>query len=681
MKFVHPEILWALSALSIPIIVHLFNFRKFRKVMFSNVEFLKEIEQETKSKSKIKHWLILISRILALTCIVFAFAQPYFPVAGSNQSQANKFVSIYIDNSFSMEGENQTGRMLDLAKNKALEIVNAFSSTDQFSLLTGDFEGRHQRMVSKEEMLDLIQEVEASPESRKLSDVISRQKDLLNNSEEGQKNIFLLTDLQKSVTDLNEVENDSTIQISIIPELAPDLSNIYVDSLWFDSPVRILNQPEILKVRLINTGNEIRENVALQLEINGQPKSVASANIEPGLSQEVEISFSNTEPGIKQCVLSIDDNSILFDDKFYFSYNISAKINILEIRGSAAVGEAVRTVFSDDPYFDFVSNNDNNVDFGSFAGKQLIVLNQLKLITSGLAAELEKFVSSGGSLLIIPSNEIELSSYNLLLGKTGIGTINGKMRGENKVNSINNEHFIFENLFDKNPAETDFPKAGAWYDLTTQQQSFANTMLQLQGGSPFMISSVSGNGRVYFSAVSPDPAESNFTQHAFFPAILLRVAEYSQSVQPLYYNIGQSEVAEIRNLNISGDGTFKLRNTKDGSEFIPGHRSAAGNTSIYFNDEIKTAGNYLLSLGDSTVSAISLNYNKLESQTAVLPLSDVSEILNNRGFTNWNILENSSESIGAGTAQIAQGKQYWLTMIVWALIFLAIEILLIKYWR
>ena len=167
MKFVHPEILWALSALAIPIIVHLFNFRRFKKVLFSNVAFLKEIKQETQSKSKLKHLLILFARLLALACIVLAFAQPYLPGASQNQVAGDRAVSIFLDNSFSMQSENQDGPLLELAKNKAIEIASSYSPTDKFQLLTCDFEGRHQRLVSREEVIDLIQEVQISPSNKK----------------------------------------------------------------------------------------------------------------------------------------------------------------------------------------------------------------------------------------------------------------------------------------------------------------------------------------------------------------------------------------------------------------------------------------------------------------------------------------------------------------------------------
>ena len=197
MKFLFPEILWGLLAIAVPILVHLFNFRKFKKVLFSNVEMLKDIKQETKSKSKLKHLLILLSRILAITCIVFAFAQPYIPVGEQESSLDANAVSIYIDNSFSMESENEKGRLLDLAKNKALEILEIYNSTDQFQVLNNDFESRHQRLVSREEAVELIEEIKLSPNSKMLNEVISRQRDLLIQEDDSQLMSYVVSDWQK----------------------------------------------------------------------------------------------------------------------------------------------------------------------------------------------------------------------------------------------------------------------------------------------------------------------------------------------------------------------------------------------------------------------------------------------------------------------------------------------------
>ena len=150
MQFLYPGFLWGLLALAIPVIIHLFYFRRFKRIYFTNVKFLKEIKEETSSRNKLKNLLILAMRLAAVACLVFAFAQPFIPT-GENVKLGEKAVSIYIDNSFSMAAEKENIPLLDLAKERAVKIVNAYGEETRFQILTADFEGRHQRLVNKDE--------------------------------------------------------------------------------------------------------------------------------------------------------------------------------------------------------------------------------------------------------------------------------------------------------------------------------------------------------------------------------------------------------------------------------------------------------------------------------------------------------------------------------------------------
>src|SRR5688572_21984613 len=181
-SFVYPAFLFALALITIPIIIHLFNFRRFRKVYFTNVRFLRELKEETTSRSRLKHLLVLFSRILAVSFLVLAFAQPYIPVEQGNKIVSDRAVSVFIDNSFSMEAVTREGSLLDVAKNKAREIAAAYKQSYRFQLLTNDFDPVHQRLISREEFIDQLELVRISPSSRQLSEVISRQKDALVNA-------------------------------------------------------------------------------------------------------------------------------------------------------------------------------------------------------------------------------------------------------------------------------------------------------------------------------------------------------------------------------------------------------------------------------------------------------------------------------------------------------------------
>jgi hypothetical protein len=681
MKFVHPEMLWGLVATAIPIIVHLFNFRKFKKVYFSNVEFLKEIKQETQSKRNLKHLLILASRLLALAAIVLAFAQPYIPQPGSAEKPGGTAVSIFIDNSFSMQGAGKDGAMLDLAKNKALEIVESFAASDKFQLLTGDFEGRHQRLVSKEEMTSLIQEVDLSPASRKLSEVVSRQRDALITSGLEKRQAFLLTDLQASTTNLQEVANDTAMRITVVPELPEITGNVFIDSVWFETPVRQVNQPEILHARVVNTGSEDIESMPLQLIINGTQKSVATTAVGGNSKSTIDITYTNTEPGYKHCSLVLDDASITKDDAYYFSYDVAERIRILEVLGNTAATQAVKTVFADDPFYEWESMPEGAIDYGKFAGRHLIVVNQLRNFPSGLQAELSNFLDAGGSVFIIPASEIVLNEYNTALATWKAGQLSGKANAPSPVSQVNYEHYIFKEAFQRSTGNIDLPNANAYYNLSLTSGQWAEPMLTMQNGNPFMVSSSVGHGRVYFTSVSLSIEETNFTQHALFPATLVRLAEFSQPSTQLSYTLGREEAIVLRNLEMPGEETFRLQNIVTSAEIIPEHRNAGNQVEVFVHNDLRDAGNYLLNWGTNAVQSIAFNYDRTESYNETMAVDDFAEQLNEQQFSNWSVLEGDLETVSAGAATLENGHKYWLSLVVWALIFLAIEILLIKFWR
>lgn len=681
MKFVHPEILWGLGALAIPIIVHLFNFRKFKKVLFSNVDFLKEIKHETKNKSKIKHLLILLARMLAITALVFAFAQPYVPVAGDQVRPGDKAISIYIDNSFSMEAENEGARLLEVAKNKAFEVVNAFKPTDKFQLITNDFEGRHQRFVSKEEMTQLIQEVNVSPVSRPIADVVSRQKDLFAQNNFDNKSIYLISDYQKTTSNIADMVNDESVQLRFIPTQAESRSNLYIDSLWFESPVRKLNQTEVMYVRVVNAGEEEQTSVPLDLSINGQQKSVASVSIGANATLDVALSYTQTDTGIKNAVVKLDDHPVVFDDAFYFSYTVAPELKIMDIQSTVVSFNPVQAVFADDPYFVYTPVAESQIDFNLLAQQNLVVLNQLKSIPSGLQSELQKFVANGGSVLVAPSTEADLSSYNTLLQLFDAGQLKGKVENPTRVSAVDFEHYLYKNAFEKPSPNTELPVAAVYYDLALPQRSTNTSVLTFQTGSPLLTVGEYEGGRVYVITTPLDKESSGFVSHSFFPTSVLRIAEFSQSNAPLYYTIGGGESITLRQLQPGADQTFRLQNLAGGEEWIPEHRSENGNTQLYMSNLLHTAGNYRLQLGDTAVASLSFNYNRTESNTEVLDASAINDIITEKGWTNARLMEASEENLAAEAGELEEGKKYWWTMIVWTLIFLAIEIILIKFWK
>ena len=214
MQFLYPTFLFALTALAIPIILHLFYFRRFKKVYFTNVRFLREVKEETSARSKLRNLLVLLMRLLAIGMLVFAFAQPFIP-QNAEVKQGQKAISVFVDNSFSMAALSQNAPLLERAKQRAREIVQAYGVEDEFQILTSDFEGRHQRLVSREDALNLIEEIRLSPASRELSKVLTRQQQALGTGRADTQTAYVISDFQQNAADVQNFR-DTTLELCLV---------------------------------------------------------------------------------------------------------------------------------------------------------------------------------------------------------------------------------------------------------------------------------------------------------------------------------------------------------------------------------------------------------------------------------------------------------------------------------
>jgi hypothetical protein len=678
MKFLFPSFLYALFVIAVPVIIHLFNFRKYKKVFFTNVRFLKEIKQQTQSKSQLKHLLVLLSRILAVSFLVFAFAQPYIPAEQKTQITSGKAVSIYIDNSFSMEGINEKGSLFEQSKQYAREILNAYAATDIFQVLTNDFEGRHQHLVNKEDFIDLTDEIEISANRKSLSEIISRQKEIINKQDGFKKDIFIISDFQKNNCDFENVKPDSNISIYILPVQATTIANVYIDSCWFSSPVRTLNQTEKLNVRLINKSENNYENLPIKLSINGQQKSIASFSVEPNGITDTALYFTSTQAGIQQLHVSITDYPVTFDDNYYLSYTIAEKINILSIYQNDS-STHLHSLFKNDSLFSIKQVKENSIDYSSFPKTDLIVLVNLDKVSSGLTQEISKFVNNGGSLLVFPGTKIDIELYAEFTSTIKAGYFEKADSSKTKVSKINYRHIIYNGVFEKEPESIDLPVVFKYYTLKVESKNINENLLVMENDKPLLTAFNNYKGDVYLCTSPLSPQAGNFPQHAIFVPTIYNIAVTSRKSINLSYFLDNNSAIEIPNKKTDNTDVIKL--SKSGSEFeiIPETYYIQNKIRLHLHNQVKEAGNYLLTQNNSVLEPVSFNYSRKESQPDVFTEKEITELAGNYGI-NVKMLD-SGNFIAEKLNEITEGKKLWKYCILLVLLFLLAETLLLRFWK
>ena len=688
MSFTYPAFLFALSAIAIPIIIHLFNFRKFKTVYFSNIRFLKEVKQETQAKSKLKHLLVLAARILAITFLVFAFAQPFIPVENKKVVIGDKAISIFVDNSFSMDAINKNGTLLDEAKKRAAEIVSAYKATDRFQLLTNDFEGKHQRLVNKEEFTQLLDEIKIGPGSHSISEIATRQMDVLQHFGTEIKISFIISDFQKSSVNIDQIKNDTGISFNLVPITAAEKNNVYIDSCWFETPVRQFGQIEKLHVRIKNVSDKILENNSIKLFINEVQKTPASFNIDKESETEVVLSFASKEIGFQSCRIELNDYPVTFDDKFYFSFEVAKNIPVLCINSfiediSKSESPYLNKLFGSDSLFILKKSPENKLDYSTLSNNKLIILNELKTISSGLAQELKRFMSIGGSVLVFPNSEIDLNSYKEFLLTANANYFERLDTVATKVDRINLEHEIYKDVFDKknlNITNLNLPLVNKHYRISKSTRSNEEYLLKLQNDDVFFSKYDVDKGKLYLSSVSLQAGFSNFPKHAIFVPTLYKIGIYSQSSSPLFYTIGNNETIESTNI-LTGENVYHIKGINTNFDIIPEHKAMDAKIEIYVHDQIAEAGNYNLYAGKDLITGLSFNFNRKESDMNCYSPDELKEQLVKMNFNNFSILDSGIQSLKQSLIEIEQGKKLWKLCIILALLFLLVEGLLLRFMK
>lgn len=678
MKFLYPEMLWGLLFVAIPIIIHLFSFRRSKRVYFSNLRFLREVKEETTSKSRLKHLLVLLARCLAIACLVLAFAQPFFPKENQDlKLQSNRAISIYLDNSFSMNALSKEGTLLDEAKNTARNLLKEFKPSDKFQLLTNDFEGKHQRLVSQNEFLNLLEDVQISPSVKKISSILNRQKEALNKNA-NYKLRYLISDFQKSISDFNQIQADSSIQTYLVKVNSAQKNNVFIDTCWFAVPVQQVGQQSQLIFRISNQGEAEAENVRVSLKVDGVQKGLSNLDIEANTFITDTISFNITKTGWNKAILELSDHPITFDDKYFLTFRVLPEIPVLVIEEQKQ-NPFIKAFFANETYLkpDFALAK--QLDYKKLASYKTIILSNLNVIDAGLSQELSKLILAGTSVVLFPGTKAKASDLNNFLS-SAVGVNFGALKKqETSVRRLNLEDPTFQEVFESVPENLDLPKIQQYYPLISSSNSQQINLMQLSSNEPLLSKFSVDNGFLYVSSVPLDADFSNLPKHALFVPVLYRIALLSAGNLPLSYTLGQANLIPLPNKNISNEQVFEFK-SKDAA-FIPELIRNANQTLIGINNEVENANFYELkdkSNPDSSAMVLALNFNRKESKLDFMEKEKLKEQAEQKGFQSYDLKQ--SDQIKAMLNAETQSN-WWRIFLFLALLFFGLETLFLRIFK
>lgn len=680
MMFVYPTFLWALLALTIPIIIHLFNFRRYKKVYFTNVKFLKELQQESKSKLRLKEILVLTARCLTIAALVFAFCQPIQVNENNALNLGANAISIYVDNSFSMENVQKQGPLLSIAKIRAKDIVKAFGNADKFQVITNDFEGKHQRFYTKEDILNAIDEIKISPSVKLLSSVLKRQSEFLNSSNLPNKKAYAISDAQKSTFDVASIKNDTSIKTSLIPLAANQVNNIYIDTCWFETPLQQKGFIQKLHACIVNTGASSVNAGSAKLFLNKQQLALTSFSLDALSKKEVLFTFECKQTGFNYGSIKIEDYPITFDDELFFSFNSKINIGVTLISGKELKdNNAFETLFKNDSLFKLYSFSEQAVDYSAFKTSDVIVLNELQDLSSGLLSEVTKFIDQGVSLLIVPSLQSNLNSYNQFLTSMQLPVITTLDTFKLKTDKIETLNKFYTGVFEKTEDRLNLPLINKHFKLSKNSRSNMEAILSLQNGDLLLGFNRYANGFTYLSSAPFSPASGNFSKHALFVPTIYRICFNSLKSTRLFYEVNANNVITIKNENINGDKPPHIKDLNNKSDVIPEIHSVNNTMLLYTRAQLNLPGFYEVIKNNIPSLPLAFNYSRKESDLSSYSAGEIEKIILEKVLKNVSVIDNTEEDISKQILEEAQGKKLWKLFILLALTFVLFEILLLRF--
>lgn len=640
MHFKHPEILYFLFLLIVPVLVHLFQLRRFKTSYFTNVRFLKELAVQTRKSSKIKKRLLLATRLLLLTCAIIAFAQPFFEAKDSKNASNEMY--IVLDNSFSMQAKGKKGELL---KRAVQELLENTPETAKFSLLTNTENLWNTDIKSAKSALQNLKYSATPFELSAITAKIKAHKSV------HKKDIVIITDAVglagKEVKNMDFEEKP----YFIIPE-AEQKNNISIDSVFINQTLENFYE---IGINLSAYGEDFKP---VSIALYNQKKLIAKTIINFD-SKKKKVNFTIPKEAFHGYV-TIEDNGLAYDNKLFFSISKAKKTNVISI------GEPEKSNFLSRIYTPAEFNYNNYpisaLDYNSLEKQNTIILNELSEIPQALQTTLKAFVSKGGNLVIIPSEKSSVPNLNTFFANFGKIQFNNLKTQSKLITKINFDHPLFSGVFENKITNFQYPKTNSSFDLSSPYPA----VLSYEDQSPFVTMIQNAVAGITIFAAPINSTNSNFQQSPIIVPLFYKMGQNNQKTGVNALTIGNNQPYFVDVL-LSKDAILEVKGTED--SFIPIQQILNNKVKLTFNDFPDTAGNYSVYDKKESVENLSFNYNRSESDLNQVNTNVVSDFKTADTIsTIFNTLQTERTD-----------SQIWKWFVIFALLFLALEMAIIKF--
>ncbi len=697
MTFLNPLALLGLFAVAIPLLIHLFNFRKPREVNFSSLTFLRELNKTAMKRVRIKQWLLLALRILALASLSLVFARPTVQsrlatLIGGDGSSA---VGLIVDNSRSMSLRGSRGEYFENAKAVAHELLESLEASDEFMMMTTNGEssvspGVFDNPSSAHLAVDEIQIADGLPN---LHGAISQTVERLEESGKPNMELYILTDGQSSsLPDTTSVETDAGINVFVSPLRSEAINNVGISAVQVGSEIVEPGRPLRLVAKLTNYGDEDYDSYGSSVFVDGKRVAQASAALPAGQTVEAEFAFTPQSAGWLSGYVELESDVYEPDNVFNFSVFIPDTYRILIVGGDGADASYVETSLRarEDASFDIAQVQEQRLAASNLSVYEAVILVGVATLSSGEVDNLSGFVRQGGGLLVFPGGNSVLEDYNALFSALGGGSLNPFIGTEGakaitRVESVELDHALFSGIFETadGPLRVERPEVYRTADYVPRAAT-EQTLARFGNGKPFIQEIRAGNGAMLFCAVAPDPTWSELPLRGLFVPLVNRSIYYlATSVRQVDASLRAGVEGRLALAGNLSPGSARVL-SPSGIEYFPEVRRTFGGVTLEFGSGFDETGHFDVFSGDELIQQFNVNFPTEESDLGIYNNEELQKVISS--VTNGEVtlldIGRIGESDLAETIQTARsGVELWYAFLLISFILLLLEMLVAKAWR
>jgi hypothetical protein len=702
-SFLNPFALLAMAAVAVPLFLHLFNLRQPQTVDFSSLAFVQELQETAVQRVRIKEWLLLALRMLAIACLVLAFAQPTLTgelggVAGRTVRTAHALV---VDNSLSMQvGSEEGGTALDRAKARARGVLRTVDAGDEVVVWPTARRGEQAPSLSTNPGVaeDALSALAPRAGAASLARSVAAAAEAVAASDAPRRVVYVAGEFQRSTLGdslSRQLSVPDGVEVRLLPVGTRAAANVGVSDVSVVSRIAEVGEPVQIEATLVNYGDAPLPDYVASVYLDDERVAQTTTTLEPGLQRTVSFTVTPQRRGWLRGAVATTSDDFPPDDRHHFTLHVPEERRVLVVQGTGQETRYVDLALSSEMTADRIAFQRTAIEESALASAELgqydtVLLVGPRSLSSGAVDALTRYVERGGGVLLFPSEQATPQTYDGLLQALGAGRVqgfSGSPAGEESVASFDRvdlEHPLFEGVFSRErrpDAEIEQPRIYYAANLRPSGRS-GQTLIELTSGVPFLHEVRAGSGALLWMAVAPTPRWSDLPVRGLFVPLLYRSVYYLSAGASV---AGEQLVAGAPGeLRISGlpPGTSLRLVGPEGTEVAPDQRSLFGATLLRVGRTLDRPGVYDVQAGETLVRRVAVNVDPAESDLRVAPADSAAARLQ-------AVLRAPVQPVeGSGAAEVAEtlrtqqaGTEIWNVFLLLALAFLVAEMVVARVWR